>query len=112
MTQVVGLPQEFAINARQAPWWAATEALAHTLAYDATIMGDYSIPEGQLGQISMPVLVLVGGATWDWLQASTQALAERLPYGRHQTLPDQTHDVSPGVLAPVLVEFFKNGSSR
>src|SRR5215831_7071335 len=32
MTKVVGLPPEFAANARTQPWWSAQEALAHTLA--------------------------------------------------------------------------------
>ena len=44
MVQVVGLPPEFAAQARNAPWWPAQEALAHTLAYDATIMGDSRCP--------------------------------------------------------------------
>jgi hypothetical protein len=43
MTRVVGMPPEFVAGARQQPWWAGTEALAHTLAYDARIMGDYDI---------------------------------------------------------------------
>ena len=43
MAKVVGLPPEFVAGAREQPWWAATEALAHTLAYDARIMGDYRI---------------------------------------------------------------------
>src|SRR5439155_18049586 len=44
MTKVVRLPAEFAAYARTQPWWASQEALAHTLPYDATIMGDYSLP--------------------------------------------------------------------
>src|SRR5918996_4610574 len=44
MANVVGLPPEFVAEAKKAPWWPAQEALAHTLAYDATIMGDYSLP--------------------------------------------------------------------
>ena len=44
MAKVVGLPPEFVAQARTQPWWPAQEALAHTLAYDATIMGDYSLP--------------------------------------------------------------------
>ena len=42
MTKVVGMPPEFAAQARTEPWWPNQEALAHTLAYDARIMGDYS----------------------------------------------------------------------
>ena len=43
MSKVVGMPPEFVADARTQPWWAGQEA-AHTLAYDALIMGDYSIP--------------------------------------------------------------------
>ncbi|HJQ72740.1 MAG TPA: alpha/beta hydrolase, partial [Actinomycetota bacterium] len=47
MTKVVGMPPEFAAQARNEPWWPNQEALAHTLAYDARIMGDYSVPTDQ-----------------------------------------------------------------
>ena len=41
MAKVVGMPAEFVGFARSAAVVAAQEALAHTLAYDAEIMGDY-----------------------------------------------------------------------
>src|SRR5262245_572789 len=63
MTTVVGLPAEFAAQARQSPWWPAQEALAHTLAYDATIMGDYSLPTEVAARVTAPTLVLDGGAS-------------------------------------------------
>ena len=44
MSKVVGMPAEFVAQARNQPWWASQEAIAHTLAYDARIMGDYTIP--------------------------------------------------------------------
>jgi hypothetical protein len=44
MMKVVGMPPEFGARARTELWWSAQEALAHTLAYDATIMRDYSLP--------------------------------------------------------------------
>ncbi len=44
MSKIVHMPPEFVADARTQPWWASTEALAHTLAYDARIMGDYSLP--------------------------------------------------------------------
>ena len=47
MSKVVGLPPEFVAYAHTQPWWPAQEALAHTLAYDATVMGDYSLPTKQ-----------------------------------------------------------------
>jgi pimeloyl-ACP methyl ester carboxylesterase len=107
MTKVVGMPAEFAAQARTQPWWSATEALAHTLAYDATIMGDYSVPTEQAASVKAPTLVIAGGADFPWMRETAQALAEALPGGQMRILEGQGHDVDPAVLAPVLVEFFR-----
>ena len=61
MAKVVGLPPEFVAYARTQPWWPAQEALAHTLAYDATIMGDYSLPSARVAAVTAPTIVIVGG---------------------------------------------------
>ncbi|MDQ3707434.1 MAG: alpha/beta hydrolase [Chloroflexota bacterium] len=106
MTKVVGLPAEFAAQARNAPWWPAQEALAHTLAYDATIMGDYSLPAERAASVTAPTLVMVGGSSEPFFRHGTQALVEVLPNARHCTLEGQNHNVDSAVLAPVLVEFF------
>jgi Alpha/beta hydrolase family len=66
MAKVVGLPPEFVAEARKAPWWPAQEALAHTLAYDATIMGDYSLPAERAASVMVPTLVIDGGASSPW----------------------------------------------
>lgn len=106
MTKVVGMPQEFAAQARSQPWWAAQEALAHTLAYDATIMGDYTMPTDRLGQITVPTLVVDGGESWEWMRITQRALVEAIPGATYRTLEGQWHDVNASVLAPVLAEFF------
>ena len=106
MANVVGMPAEFVAQARTQPWWAATEALAHTLAYDATIMGDYSVPLEKAARVAAPTLVLAGGASFPFMQETAQALAGALPNGEVRTLEGQTHDVAPEVLAPALEEFF------
>ena len=107
MTQVVGLPAEFAAQARQAPWWAWQEGLAHTLAYDAEIMGDYSLPTTSARAVTVPTLILDGGGSMAWMGAGTDALAELIPDSRRHTLGGQAHDVDPQVLAPVLIDFFR-----
>jgi len=107
MTKVVGMPAEFVAEARNAPWWPAQEALAHTLAYDATIMGDYSLPTERAASVKAPTLVIAGGADFPWMRETAQALAEALPDGQTRTLEGQGHDVDPAVLAPALVEFFE-----
>jgi pimeloyl-ACP methyl ester carboxylesterase len=106
MTKVIGMPSEVVAGARTQPWWAATEALAHTLAYDARIMGDYSIPKDLVASVKVPTMVIAGGADFPWMRQTAETLAAALPDGQVRILVGQGHDVDPGVLAPVLREFF------
>jgi pimeloyl-ACP methyl ester carboxylesterase len=106
MSRVVGMPPEFVAGARQQPFWAATEALAHTLAYDARIMGDYRIPVDRAAQVKVPTLVIAGGADMPWMRDTAKALAEAIPDGSSRLLDGQGHDVDPAVIGPVLKEFF------
>ena len=107
MTKVVGLPPSFAAFAHTQPWWAGQEALAHTLAYDATIMGDYSLPTARAEAVKVPTLVMVGGASWDWMQNTARTLSQLLPNGQLRTLEGQEHNVNPAAIAPMLEEFFR-----
>jgi pimeloyl-ACP methyl ester carboxylesterase len=106
MTKVIGMPPEVVAGARTQPWWAVTEALAHTLAYDARIMGDYSIPKDLAASVKVPTMVIAGGADFPWMRQTAETLAAALPDGQVRILEGQGHDVDPGVLAPVLSEFF------
>lgn len=106
MEKVVGMPAEFVAGARSQPWWAATEALAHTLPYDATIMGDYSLPTDRATAVTIPTLVLDGGASFGFMGPTADALAKVLPQGKRRTLAGQEHNIDPDVLAPALKEFF------
>ena len=106
MSKVVGLPPEMVAGARSQPWWAATEALAHTLAYDARIMGDYDVPVDRAANVKVPTVVIAGGADMPFMRESAQALADALPDGEVRFLDGQGHDVDPTVLAPAMKEFF------
>jgi pimeloyl-ACP methyl ester carboxylesterase len=77
------------------------------LPYDATVMGDYSLPEERARAVSVPTLVIVGGASFGIFAPSADALASLLPHGERHTIPDQGHDVDPSLLAPVVAEFLK-----
>jgi pimeloyl-ACP methyl ester carboxylesterase len=112
MTKVVGLPPEFVAFARTQPYWQAQEALAHTLAYDATVMGDYSLPTERAAAVPVPTLVIAGGASLPFLLEAARALADVIPDAQHRILEGQEHNVDPAVLAPVLVEFFNGQSSN
>ena len=106
MTRVIGMPAEMVAAMRSQPWWPAQEALAHTLAYDARIMGDYSLPTEAAASVKGPALVIAGGSDFPWMRETAEALAEALPEGEVRLLEGQGHDVDPSVLAPVVAEFF------
>jgi pimeloyl-ACP methyl ester carboxylesterase len=106
MEKVVQMPPEFVAGARSQPWWSSQETLAHTLEYDATIMGDYSLPTERVAAVQTPTIVLDGGASFPFIRETAAAIAALMPNVQHQTLEGQEHNVSAEVLAPVLVEFF------
>lgn len=53
-----------------------------------------------------PPLVLVGGASPDWMIDAGRQISDAMPNGRLNVLEGQEHVVAPEVLAPELVEFF------
>jgi pimeloyl-ACP methyl ester carboxylesterase len=103
----VGLPAEMIESMRHSPEWPIMEALAPTLAYDNAIMGDGSLPVDAAKAATMPTLVMDGSASPAFMHEAADALAKAMPHAERKTLEGQTHEVSPKVLAPVLVTFFK-----
>lgn len=106
MVKAVGMPAEAFAPMQQSPMWPALEALAPTLVYDGTIMGDSSLPIERAGSVHVPTLVMDGGASPAWARNAVQALGDAIPGAQHRTLEGQTHQVAPEAIAPVLVEFF------
>jgi pimeloyl-ACP methyl ester carboxylesterase len=102
---VIGIPDEVVAQLRQAPFRPGLEAIAHTLAYDVTAMGDYAVPAQMLAQVSIPALVIAGGQSPPPIQAAAAAVADALPNGRCVTLASEGHDISPQATAPVVAEF-------
>jgi pimeloyl-ACP methyl ester carboxylesterase len=106
MSKVVGMPADFVAFAKTQPWWANQVKIAHTLAYDARIMADYSLPLDRARNVSVPAIVLAGGASFPFLPETAKALAAAFPNGTMQILEGQSHDVSPDALGPALKAFF------
>jgi pimeloyl-ACP methyl ester carboxylesterase len=107
MRDMVDIPAIFVVLMRFIPGvWSKLERVAPTLPYDASIMGDFSLPERRLAAIRTPTLVIGGGKSEARLQAGVAAAAEAVPNAKRQTLKGQTHNVKPDVLAPVVTEFF------
>jgi pimeloyl-ACP methyl ester carboxylesterase len=104
--KTIGLPEEMIAGIRRAPMWSGMEAIAPTLVYDATVMGDSMVPTDLVASVEAPTLVLDGSETGAWAVNSAQALTSALPNTQRRTLHGQDHNVAWEVLAPVVSEFF------
>jgi pimeloyl-ACP methyl ester carboxylesterase len=110
MTTGPSVPAEAVAGMRQEPFWPSMEAVAHTLAYDGTIMGDAMsgspAPLERWASVAVPTLVMDGGASPDWQRHAVLALVDILPAARHRTSEGQDHGPDTEVLATALEEFF------
>ena len=106
----VGAPPDQIEGMRHSPFWPAMEAIAPTLPYDHQyILGeDRSVPVQRAARLTVPALVINGGASFPFMEDTAQALTSAIPHAQHRVLEGQTHDVSPAALAPVLAAFFKD----
>jgi pimeloyl-ACP methyl ester carboxylesterase len=115
MTQQ-GLPAEMIAQMRHSPMWPGQEAVAHTLAYDVTIMANTQrgdpLPLRKWASVTVPTLVMDGTVFLGradrhaYLHHGAQELATILPDARLRTLEGQDHGPADDVLVPALIEFF------
>jgi pimeloyl-ACP methyl ester carboxylesterase len=111
--QVVGIPEPVVAQFRHAPFRPALERIAHTLVYEALILRDSSLPAPEVAaRVTMPTLLLAGGAGSPIMPRAARALAERLPDARAHILPDRGHDLDPAALGPELAAFFGAEAAR
>jgi pimeloyl-ACP methyl ester carboxylesterase len=110
MTTGVGVPADALPSMKESPFWPSLEAVAHTLWYDGVIMGDNMVGKplsaDRWASVTIPTLVIDGGASPPSMRNAAQQLADVLPNARRLTMEGQTHEVDPTLLAPVLTEFF------
>ena len=110
VTKAAAVPEEFLAPMRDDPSWSVIEGVAHTIAYDGRIMGETMsgkpLPARRWASVTMPTLVIDGGASDAFMHSGADALGELLPNAERRTLPGQTHAVSAEALAPVIQEFF------
>jgi pimeloyl-ACP methyl ester carboxylesterase len=105
-TRMVGIPEQVVVQMRHAPFRPALEATAHTLVYEATSVGDLTLPTEKLRSITAPTLAVYGGVSPAFMGNGAKALAAAIPNGHVRALDGQNHDIVAAALAPVLLEFF------
>jgi pimeloyl-ACP methyl ester carboxylesterase len=112
MVDAVLTPREAVAQMRNSPWWPGMERLAPTLPYDGAVMADTMSgrpePIQQFAAVSIPTLVMDGGASPDWIHHGVRALVSVLPDATYHTLPGQDHGAAPSLVAPELIVFFKS----
>jgi pimeloyl-ACP methyl ester carboxylesterase len=91
------------------PIWAKLKAVAHTLPYDAEILGDWAVPVERAALVRVPTLVANGTKTDARLRSAAKAAAAAIPGAEHTELTGQTHNASAAAVAPLLIEFFSRG---
>jgi pimeloyl-ACP methyl ester carboxylesterase len=107
-------PEEVIASARDAPMWAGLEAAAHTLAYDAAVLGDGQPPAARLATIAQPTLVATGEGAREpaavrWVRAldpAADAIAASIPRAERRVIEGQGHVADPKAVAAVLEAFF------
>jgi pimeloyl-ACP methyl ester carboxylesterase len=105
--QSVGVSDKQIQAMKRMPMWKGLEKLAPTLAYDSEVLGKgHALPAARLSHITIPTLVMHGGAGAPFMRDAARVISEAIPRAQLRTLAHQTHGVSPKVLAPVLEEFF------
>jgi pimeloyl-ACP methyl ester carboxylesterase len=110
----VDLPAPMVALLRTLPAWRGLKGLAHTLPYDMRLVAEYAngrpLPAERWAGIGVPVLVLTGGRSPAWMQASGRALAAAIPGTRQEVVAGQTHLFKAGVVGPILAEFLVRAS--
>jgi pimeloyl-ACP methyl ester carboxylesterase len=101
------VPVEMVAQIRSTPMWPQIEAVAHTIPImGATMSGNPSTLK-KWASVTVPTLVMVGGASPAFFHNGAQTLVDILPNAKSRILAGQDHDPGDEVLAPSLVEFFK-----
>jgi pimeloyl-ACP methyl ester carboxylesterase len=110
MVRAAEVPAAAVAAMRVDPGWSAAEAVAHTLAYEAAVLGPgNAFAAERFAAITQPTLLLTGGSSPMWMANAGKAVAKAIPQTVHRVLDGQMHNVDPDVLTAELLEFFTVG---
>jgi pimeloyl-ACP methyl ester carboxylesterase len=108
--KTVGAPSIMVAVMSLTPPWKKLKAVAHTLPYDARVVGDrglgHPLPPNAWPGATMPVLAFIGGKSPKVMHNAQQAIVDQLPDASLVELPGQTHMVKAPVVAPHLSQFY------
>lgn len=103
--EYIGIPKDVVVQMRQAPFRPALEAIAHTLVYDATIVGDLTLPKELIASISTPTLVVAGENSAPVMRSAACSVAAIVAVGVLRTLEGQAHEIAAAPTAAIVKGF-------
>ncbi|MCU1686637.1 MAG: alpha/beta hydrolase fold protein [Amycolatopsis sp.] len=99
-------PAEYAVPMSQDP---GIQSSALTIRYDLELVGEAArggaTPTEQASKVTVPALVLAGGASDEWMIDAGRRLAEAIQGARFGMVDGFAHVVPPAVLVPILAGF-------
>jgi pimeloyl-ACP methyl ester carboxylesterase len=115
MTEAIRAPRPVAMAMSAMPGGGRMRKIAHTVAYDATIMNPYqqgtASPKQLCSSVHAPTLVMVGGKSPQWMQNGCELVADWLPNARLARLDGQGHMVKSKATAPLVSDFLTDTTS-
>lgn len=106
MVKMVGMPAIVGFIMQLMPMFRKLKTVAHTLPYDAAVMGDFTVPTERIARITNKALIAGGGKSPATLHNAVQSVADILPNKELRWLEGETHNVNSQALASLLIEFF------
>lgn len=106
--EVVKMPEHEIELQRSQPAHAARLAGMHILVHEARALEQYSFDPARYSGVTIPTLLLVGGASPAWAQKATQAIHQALPHSRVAVLTGQQHiamDSAPDLFVGAVMSF-------
>lgn len=101
-----GMPEEVLAGMAADP---AMLAVAPTMPYDLMVMGDHdrggAIPEDLVRSVTVPTLVVAGGASPEFFRVTADRLTALLPNAELAVLEGQDHGAPAAAVAPVVGPF-------
>lgn len=90
---------------RHAPLRPAQEARAHTLVYDARVIGARTLPTELASSVTTPTLAIDGKESPSIMHSAARELAATMPNATRRTLSGQGHDIAPEPTPAATAEF-------
>jgi pimeloyl-ACP methyl ester carboxylesterase len=110
--RTVGVPGFFVALMRLFPFWKQMRTVAHTLPYDAAVMGGFRLPSERFARIRIPTVVMTGASSPLSLRTGAEATARAIPGAQLRVLAKQNHGVKAAALAPALRAAFLTSAAQ